>query len=249
MGVDRRKFLKIVGAIGAGSMVALRTGVQAQVITLPPTTPPSPFGPTGFAGIAQNPEAYVFFNGVEAEFIEAAVARLIPKDNLGAGALEAGVSYFIDQQLTGAFGLAAKWYMQGPWAAGTPEQGYQSPMNPQQVYRLGISAANVYAQTQYKDIFSNLKPEQQDAVLKDLEASKVDLPEAPAAITKQFFEFLLQNTMEGFFADPAYGGNRDKAGWKLVGFPGLYPESYASFVDQYNKKAPVEFQSLADGQK
>jgi gluconate 2-dehydrogenase gamma chain len=26
--------------------------------------------------------------------------------------------------------------------------------------------------------------------------------------------------MEGMFADPVYGGNKDFAGWRLVGFPG-----------------------------
>ena len=31
---------------------------------------------------------------------------------------------------------------------------------------------------------------------------------------------LLQNTVEGFLADPMYGGNRDFVGWKLIGFPG-----------------------------
>ena len=37
---------------------------------------------------------------------------------------------------------------------------------------------------------------------------------------KYFFGLLLDNVTEGFFADPIYGGNRDMAGWKLVGFPG-----------------------------
>lgn len=31
---------------------------------------------------------------------------------------------------------------------------------------------------------------------------------------------LIQNVREGFFADPLYGGNKDMAGWKMLGFPG-----------------------------
>ncbi|HEU5086677.1 MAG TPA: gluconate 2-dehydrogenase subunit 3 family protein, partial [Roseiflexaceae bacterium] len=29
-----------------------------------------------------------------------------------------------------------------------------------------------------------------------------------------------RHTMEGMFSDPAYGGNRDYVGWKLIGYPG-----------------------------
>jgi gluconate 2-dehydrogenase gamma chain len=52
--------------------------------------------------------------------------------------------------------------------------------------------------------------------------------------------------MEGFFADPIYGGNRDKAGWKMVGYPGL-PAVYSTLIDEYrNKRYRVEPQSIAD---
>ena len=37
---------------------------------------------------------------------------------------------------------------------------------------------------------------------------------------KTFFDLILENTIEGFFADPIYGGNRDMVGWQYVGFPG-----------------------------
>ncbi|MEU4362638.1 gluconate 2-dehydrogenase subunit 3 family protein [Promicromonospora sp. NPDC023987] len=35
-----------------------------------------------------------------------------------------------------------------------------------------------------------------------------------------FFSMVRADTIEGMFADPAYGGNRDLAGWRLVGWPG-----------------------------
>jgi gluconate 2-dehydrogenase gamma chain len=55
-------------------------------------------------------------------------------------------------------------------------------------------------------------------VLKLLEEGKADLVDFNG---KQFFEALLQLTMEGFFSDPIYGGNRNKVSWKMIGFPGL----------------------------
>ena len=39
-----------------------------------------------------------------------------------------------------------------------------------------------------------------------------------------------RNTDEGYFADPLYGGNRDKVGWKLLGFPGLPTSEYRRLV-------------------
>ena len=53
-----------------------------------------------------------------------------------------------------------------------------------------------------------------------------------------FFELLLQNTQEGFFADPVYGGNRDMAGWKMIGFPGTRYD-YRDWVERHNEKYPL----------
>jgi gluconate 2-dehydrogenase gamma chain len=51
-----------------------------------------------------------------------------------------------------------------------------------------------------------------------------------------FFEAILAITIEGFLADPIYGGNRDKAGWKLLGFPGL-PATYSNAVRSHKGTA------------
>ena len=61
----------------------------------------------------------------------------------------------------------------------------------------------------------------QDEVIMALEQNKVTeftWPSAPA-----FFNTMRTHTMEGLFADPIYGGNKDFAGWRLVGFPGAHP--------------------------
>jgi gluconate 2-dehydrogenase gamma chain len=76
-----------------------------------------------------------------------------------------------------------------------------------------------------------------------VEQGKADFPDFNA---KPFFEALYQSAMEGFFADPIHGGNRDKASWRMVGYPGL-PASYGAKAETYRgKKINIEPQSIAD---
>ncbi len=178
----------------------------------------------------------------EAAFIEAAVARLIPADDLGPGAREAGCAFFIDQQLAGAFGSAARWYMQGPFGDASPEQGYQLPLTPRQLYRLGIEQVNLHCAAALGKTFDRLDPAAQDAVLQALEQARLPTSDLPQ---QAFFSMLLANTVEGFFADPIYGGNHDKVGWTLVGFPGV-AAAYVADVASYNVPYQVEPVSIAD---
>src|SRR5690606_2563419 len=80
-----------------------------------------------------------FFSADEYRFIQAATARLIPGSSDDPGALEANVAFFIDLQLAGPYGRADRWYMEGPWADGTTQQGYQLNETPAQLYRKAIA--------------------------------------------------------------------------------------------------------------
>lgn len=166
---------------------------------------------------ARGPVSPHFFEPGERNFVRAAVDRLIPRDGLGPGGVEAGVDVFIDAQLAGPFGQAVGIYMQAPFHLGDQEQGYQLPFTPAQVYRLGIQRVDQHCRKQFGSAFAQLKPAQQDTILHDLEDGKIDLGEIPSG---DFFGLLWQNTKEGFLADPIYGGNRDFAGWKLIGYNG-----------------------------
>jgi gluconate 2-dehydrogenase gamma chain len=157
---------------------------------------------------------FAFFTAREAAFVEAAVARLIPADELGPGALEAGVAFYIDRQLAGPWGAGARFYGAGPWREGEPTQGYQLPFTPAQLFRSTLRELNPG--------FPQMPPPLQDEYLKGLEEQRPD-----------FFDALLALTIEGFFCDPIHGGNRDMAGWRLVGFPGAYA-SYYELVDRPN---------------
>ena len=191
--------------------------------------------------IPATPGAFTYFAQPEIAFLDAAVSRLIPADDLGPGAKEAGITFFIDQQMAGPFGRGETWYMQGPWRDGTEQQGYQLKLTPAQLYRVGIQGADDYCRRTFKKKFAELGAADQDKVLHGLEKGEIELAGAPA---KEFFAMLWQNTGEGFFADPIYGGNRDFAGWKLVGFPG--PRyNYVNEIEQYGKPYTLPTVGLA----
>jgi gluconate 2-dehydrogenase gamma chain len=161
---------------------------------------------------------YSYFTPAEAAWVDAAVARLIPEDASGPGAVQAGVTFFIDQQLGGPYGKAVNWYMRGPFGKGTEEQGYQLERNPAQLYRAAIAAIDAHCGAQFGGkTFRQIAPADQDELLHALEKDKLKLPGVSG---KAFFTMLWDNTKEGFFADPMYGGNRNFIGWRLVGFPG-----------------------------
>jgi gluconate 2-dehydrogenase gamma chain len=108
--------------------------------------------------------------------------------------------------------------MQGPWPKGQETQGYQSRLSPAGLYRAAIAAIDKQAEAKHDGkAFAALTADDQDAILKELESGKMTLEGADA---KTFFKTLLLNTKEGMFSDPIYGGNKDMAGWKMLGFPG-----------------------------
>jgi gluconate 2-dehydrogenase gamma chain len=187
-------------------------------------------------------QAFGYLTEPEIRFLDAAVARLIPADELGPGAKEAGVTCYIDRQLASTWGAHGRNYRSGPWADGTPQQGYQSRLTPQELYRAAIREIDVHCMQHYGKMFAHLNPSEQDAILHDLEADKIELACVSGRV---FFALLWRNTEEGFFADPLYGGNRDKIGWKLVGFPGVASSDYGELV-QGNELYEVEPISILD---
>jgi gluconate 2-dehydrogenase gamma chain len=164
---------------------------------------------------------YRFLQPAEAAFVEAAVDLLIPADDQWPGALWAGVPGYIDGQLVGPYGRGARFYKEGPWAEGLPTQGYQLRHNPSELYRVSLAAI-----LQAMPDFAQGPPERREALLREVEAGRVDCGGFPSSV---FFETLLSNTIEGWFADPAYGGNRDMVSWRMIGFPG----AHAAYLNIY----------------
>ena len=218
------------------------------VITAVPVVTPAPAAALGGGDVpfkegqanaplaADTGSSWSWFTDAEAAFVSAAAARLIPADDLGPGAAEAGVPTFIDRQLAGPYGRGERWYMQGPWSPGLPTQGYQTRLTPAGLYRTAIKAIDAAVVRESRGAsFAKLAAADQDAFLHRLEKGEVALDGVDA---KGFFEQLLQNTLEGFWSDPIYGGNKDMAGWKLIGFPGARYDN-SDFVAQHGQKYPL----------
>ena len=222
--VTRRVF---VASMGAASVLPLTVSAARK-------SPESPDKPT-----------YLFFNASESGFIEAACERLIPATDDGVGALGAGVPSYLDKQLGGAWGAGERLYRSGPWISGSPSQGYQLPFTPAELFHNALRAINHDLERRGTP-FAAMQADSQDAFLKTLEAGGDDLNGVPSAA---FFDMLLKMTIEGFFADPVYGGNRDMAAWRMIGFPGAYADYYDS-IDQHGVKFVREPMSLGeDGHK
>lgn len=213
----RRRFLK--GSLTLAPLAPLAAGSLLHAQTTPPRDDISRAAP----GQANQPTAEhyqpTFFTPEEWAFINAACDRLIPKDDIGPGAVESGVPQYIDRQMQTPYGDATRWYMQGPFFDAEPEFGYQSKLTPKEQYRIGIRAINDYCRQQFGKVFAALDASKQDELLKQIEDGKVKTGDFKV---KTFFSgFLLKNTMEGYFGDPMYGGNKDMGAWKMIGYPGV----------------------------
>jgi gluconate 2-dehydrogenase gamma chain len=182
------------------------------------------------------PGPWVYFTAEEGAAIEALVDRLIPPDPQTPGGKDAGCAVFIDRQLAGPYGKAERLYMRGPFVDGTPQQGNQSSLTPAARYRQGLTALDKYCRGKYAGkSFAQLPDNEKDKLLSGLEKDEVRLEGANG---RAFFEQLLQNTQEGFFADPVYGGNRNMVGWKMIGYPGARYD-YRDWVERHNERYPL----------
>lgn len=201
---------------------------------------------------AVKPEGWAYFTADEAATVEALVDRIIPPDPETPGGKDAGCAVFIDRQLAGGYGRRAGLYTQGPFEKGAQNFGPQGPDAPAAVYRKALKALDQYVRAHYStgkerdgQHFAHLTPERQDEVLKGIEEGKVSLE---GVDTRGFFEELLKDTQQGFFADPIYGGNRDMCAWKMIGYPGARYD-YRDWVKRHNEHypyPPVSIQGRAD---
>jgi gluconate 2-dehydrogenase gamma chain len=236
---DRRRFLVGGALAGTAGAAAAAARVHDGELGAPPRTFQD--GVPWQEGAADAPPGvtgtdFKFFTAGERAFIEAAVGRLIPNDPVGPGAVEANVPFFLDRQLAGPFGRGDHYFLGGPWPKGAPEQGYQSRFSPAQLYRAAIAAIDRHVGSQFNgSAFAKIAVADQDKVLKGLESGDIKLDGGVDA--KSFFAMLLQNTKEGYFSDPIYGGNKDMGPWKMIGFPGAHYD-YREWAPRHGERVP-----------
>jgi gluconate 2-dehydrogenase gamma chain len=178
----------------------------------------------------------------ERAFLTAAVHTIIPADDLSPSGSDCGVVDFIERQLGTAWGEGAGLYRDGPVLPGKPEYGYQLALTPRELLRAGIAAADAWSRETHGKDFAALSDAEGIAALKAFDEGTAQFSGVPA---KDFFEALLALAMEGFFADPIYGGNRDCASWKMIGYPGQ-PANYRDYQRYFGKRYDHPPQSIAD---
>jgi hypothetical protein len=139
------------------------------------------------------PVAESAFTAQERGTLQAVVDRLVPADEFSPAASECGVLDYLDRCL-------------GEWN-----------QNDVPLLRATLAALDVAAEKR-GGAFATLAADTQDELLVALEAG-----EFPDAAGQAGFNRLLRLTLEGMFSDPYYGGNRNYAGWDLIGYPGAVP--------------------------
>jgi gluconate 2-dehydrogenase gamma chain len=162
---------------------------------------------------------YTFLGPGEVAFVEALMNVMCPADSLTPSGTDCGLSIFIDRQLAGDFGKGGRLYQQGPWLPGKPQQGYQLPMKPAEFFTAGVAAANAVAHVRHGKSFDALTPADADALLQEIASGKIT--DTRLSLTDWFSQIVYPLFQQACFADPVYGGNRDKVFWKMVGYPGL----------------------------
>ncbi|BFH16593.1 hypothetical protein J6TS7_43050 [Paenibacillus dendritiformis] len=227
---SRRQFLKVSGAALGGAVVGGVVGAVIDRSFRPGAgTQPAPNQPAPQQAPDHN-QALMYFNQRQFRLTEAAVERIFPADDIGPGAAELGVAYYIDHQLAGQWGINAREYMQGPFFKGEPTQGGFPSIKHHELFTLGLDALEKYSTKHYGKTFTELEESQQDDVLKAFESGKDALLDN-GETTGAFFKMLRALTLEGVYADPLYGGNKNMMGWRMRRYPGNQM-SYFNIIDK-----------------
>lgn len=127
--------------------------------------------------------------------VEAITGRIIPTDH-EPGAIEANCVNFIDKVLD------------------NEDKAQKS------IYDSGLQALEHVSRNRFDDSFLGLTDDQKDEMLASIESGSVEGWPDEAGASTDFFATVRGHTLIGFLADPKYGGNRNYAGWKVIGYPG-----------------------------
>lgn len=235
----RRTFLKNSGLTVGGLIVG---GAVSSLFGLKPSTKTEQVTSTAHEPAANPNEALMFFNQEQYQTAAAAAERIFPKDESGPGAKDLNVAIYIDHQLASPWGVNAKDYMMGPYLKPDEKQGGQLRILRKDLFLLGLNGLNDYSNKKFKKKFIEIEAKEQDQVLVDFESGKAG--NLSGVSTTAFFNMLRTLTIEGAYADPMYGGNKDMQGWKMRKYPG----SYMAYINEIQNDKFVELkpQSLRD---
>jgi gluconate 2-dehydrogenase gamma chain len=235
----RRIFLKRLGTSGAVAFAPAATGALLTGAVSDATAQPS-------LASESLPTTYLSLGPDEAAFVEAMVNVMCPADQMTPNGVDCGLAIYIDRQLAGGFGKGDRLYMRGPWKQGKPQLGYQIPLTPEKFFKAGVAAAQEVCTKRFGKLFDLLPSTDADAFLQDLAGDK--LPHPRVTLASWFNDLAYPLFVQACFADPVYGGNRDKVFWRLIGYPGL-PANHAQDMVAFRGRpypAAKSPQSIAD---
>ncbi|MQA92569.1 MAG: twin-arginine translocation signal domain-containing protein [Gemmatimonas sp.] len=194
--ISRRDLLKGVGAAGAAAILPGKVD-EGSAQPASPGAGTDPGRARSFAEVPR-PRRLENLTADEADTLEAIMARLIPADDLGPGAVEAGALNYLDRAL-------------GGFLAGEREE-----------YGLNLAALDRYCLSSRGAPFVELSTTDQDSVLIDLEGGSATGSGAGfTGSSASFFAMVKGHTWQGMFGDPYYGGNAGFIGWDLLRYPGV----------------------------
>lgn len=216
--MSRRDFIRKGSYVAGG---AIGGGILGGLITqqfIKPNTGTKIGGNVGKGQVERYSQALMYFSNPEDfKVLSQAAERIFPADDLGPGAIDLDVPYYIDHQLAGTWGNNARDFMLGPFYKGLDTQGFQSHLRRNEIFNQGIAKIQSYSQEKYKKKFTELTDQEQDEILTAFDTGKVDMQ---GITSNDFFKLLRMSVLEGVYSDPLYGGNRDMGGWKMKEYPG-----------------------------
>jgi gluconate 2-dehydrogenase gamma chain len=223
----RRELLASAAWLFAGAAVAHASAIAGRLPWHPNAGMPPP---------PVRPGPWLYFSADEAAAVEALADRIIPPDPQTPGGKDAGCAVFVDRQMAGPYGRDEGLYREGPFKKGGEHQGPQSSATIAETYRKALAALDRHCRSKFSGKpFAELSDGDKDSVLHDIENEKLKFDETDA---KKFFEQIIKDVQQGFFADPLYGGNRDMAAWRMIGFPGAR-YNYLDWIERHNERYPL----------
>jgi len=223
----RRLFLRRLGGASGAALAApmLLGGASAPLVATQDT---------GVREAGQSREVgYLSLGPREAACVEALVNMMCPADGLTPNGVDCGLHIYIDRQLAGAWGRGDRLYRQGPWQRGKPQHGSQSPLTPEEHFKTGVAVLLRQIGQRTGKAVEQLTSAELDRLLQDVAAGRWD--DERFALGDWFENYFYPLFVQACFADPLYGGNRDKVFWRAVGYPGL-PALHARNVEEYRGK-------------
>jgi gluconate 2-dehydrogenase gamma chain len=220
--LNRREFLRL-SSLAAGVAVQPVPAVAAAASERP-------------SDAADEPVVYLYLGPDEAAVVEKLVEVMCPADAFTPSGTDLGLARFIDRQLAGGFGQGQGLYLRGPFRPGIPEDGYQRPFTPAAFFRHGLRRFDEECRARLGVGFTEMDASAADAALAQVAAGSWDAE--PAFLAEWFNEWVYPLFVQACFSDPVYGGNRDKAFWRLIGYPGLPAVYSRDFVTYRGRPYP-----------